>query len=230
MFANVVAGAKAEIIDLVARRASLVVFCEVNPAPGSRVRAPGRGRHRSRSAQRLRLLARLWLTAHPVQAADLRFDVAVRAPERRQVGGRSTCWESRVLVSGGSSAPAPARAGVGARTANSPCASAAVHLRRAAAPHDLVPLAGTDLVVAARAAVGLRRLVRLDMAYVFTMVWASSVGVRPIVFGHWCSVMGKAAQATSSATITSATTTTIAQVAAPSRFCPPNGLKPTPPR
>jgi putative endonuclease len=62
-------------IDVVARRAGMVVFCEVKTRRGDRFGLPVEA-VTAKKQQRLRLLARLWLTDHPVRAADLRFDVA----------------------------------------------------------------------------------------------------------------------------------------------------------
>ena len=67
-------------IDLVARRASLVVFCEVKTRRGSGFGLPVEA-VTVKKRQRLRLLARLWLAAHPMRVADLRFDVASVLPD-----------------------------------------------------------------------------------------------------------------------------------------------------
>jgi putative endonuclease len=66
-------------IDVVVRRAGTLVFCEVKTRRGNAYGAPVEA-VTARKQQRLRLLARLWLSTHPVRAQDLRFDVASVTP------------------------------------------------------------------------------------------------------------------------------------------------------
>ena len=155
--------------------------------PRRRVRAPRRGRHRHEAATAAAARAACGSPTHPVPGAELRFDVAVGAAGRR---GRLVDRRARSRVLSGASVqrrfaagPAPALGPPAAR-----CASAAAPRASRAARRPRGP-ARPDLVVAARAAVGLHRLVRLDVAYVFAVVVAA-VGVRPVVFGHRCSVIG----------------------------------------
>jgi hypothetical protein len=64
--------------------------------------------------------------------------------------------------------------------------------------HDLVSVARPDVVVATGASVALHRFVRLDVPYIDAVVV-----LRPALSSH----RGNAAQATSTATITTASTT-----------------------
>jgi putative endonuclease len=66
-------------LDVVARRAGTVVFCEVKTRRGNAFGEPVEA-VTLRKQQRLRLLARLWLSAHTARAQDLRFDVASVTP------------------------------------------------------------------------------------------------------------------------------------------------------
>jgi putative endonuclease len=61
-------------IDIVARRGSLLVFCEVKTRASDLWGAPMEAvDHRKRA--RLRRLAAAWLSRHPTPSAELRFDV-----------------------------------------------------------------------------------------------------------------------------------------------------------
>jgi putative endonuclease len=77
-------------IDVICRRGGTVVFCEVKTRRGAGFGAPAEAVTASKQ-QRLRLLARLWLSAGNVRARELRFDVASVLPDGR--GG----WSVDVL-------------------------------------------------------------------------------------------------------------------------------------
>jgi putative endonuclease len=67
-------------LDLVVRRGSTVVFCEVKTRTSTRFGAPVEAVTATKQ-RRLRSLAGQWLAARNVRGADLRFDVAsVMAP------------------------------------------------------------------------------------------------------------------------------------------------------
>jgi putative endonuclease len=67
-------------IDVICRRGGTVVFCEVKTRRGGGFGAPVEA-VTARKQHRLRLLARLWLTAGAVRPRDLRFDVASVLPD-----------------------------------------------------------------------------------------------------------------------------------------------------
>jgi putative endonuclease len=67
-------------IDLVARRGSTLVFCEVKTRRGDRFGTPAEA-VTPRKQQRLRLLARAWLATHPGRPREVRFDVAAVRPD-----------------------------------------------------------------------------------------------------------------------------------------------------
>ena len=77
-------------IDVIARRRDTIVFCEVKTRRSTAFGAPAEA-VTARKQQRLRNLARQWLLASDVAAADLRFDVAAVMPDGR--GG----WEVDVF-------------------------------------------------------------------------------------------------------------------------------------
>jgi putative endonuclease len=62
-------------LDLIARRADLVVFCEVRARTSSALVNPVETIDRSK-VQRIRRAAALWLSQHPQGRAQLRFDAA----------------------------------------------------------------------------------------------------------------------------------------------------------
>ena len=62
-------------LDIVARRGSTVVFCEVKTRASAAYGIPAEAVTPAKQ-RRLRALAVLWLRASGVHAADLRFDVA----------------------------------------------------------------------------------------------------------------------------------------------------------
>ena len=63
-------------LDIVARRGSTVVFCEVKTPRLGRLRRARRGGHARRSSASCARLAVLWLRATGARAGELRFDVA----------------------------------------------------------------------------------------------------------------------------------------------------------
>jgi putative endonuclease len=69
-------------IDVIARRGSTVVFCEVKTRRSDAFGIPAEA-VTVRKQMRLRRLAVLWLQAHPARARDLRFDVASVRPDPR---------------------------------------------------------------------------------------------------------------------------------------------------
>ena len=80
-------------IDVIARDAGSVVFCEVKTRRGDAFGAPVEA-VTARKQQRLRLLARLWLADRRRRVPALRFDVASVMPgrpgrlDRRRARGR----------------------------------------------------------------------------------------------------------------------------------------------
>jgi putative endonuclease len=62
-------------LDIVARKGSTVVICEVKSRSSTAFGIPAEAVTRSKQA-RLRQLAALWLGQSPVRAAEIRFDVA----------------------------------------------------------------------------------------------------------------------------------------------------------
>lgn len=94
-------------------------------------------------------------------------------------------------------------------------------LRRGLRDDDLVPLAGTDLVIATGTAIGLLGLVRLDVTHLYADVAVSFV-IGPVMIGTH---RGIAAQATRSATTSTATTTRTMSLRR--LTCWRNGLNPT---
>ena len=69
-------------IDVIARDARSVVFCEVKTRRGNAFGAPVEA-VTPRKQQRLRLLARLWLADRTARVPALRFDVASVMPDGR---------------------------------------------------------------------------------------------------------------------------------------------------
>ena len=128
-----------------------------------------------------------WLSEHACRGGELRFDVAavrMRGTVRRDRGARS-----RVLRS-------PAAAGLAVPAAGVPVSACRRVVER---DDDLVALTGRDLVVAARAAVRLHRLVRMDVADL------ELVEGRPRLAHQWASRQPpKKAQTTSAAITTNA--------------------------
>ena len=70
-------------IDLVVRRASTIVFCEVKTRSSDRFGVPAEAVTPAKQ-RRLRTLAMLWLEAHPGTRGELRFDVASVIPSGEQ--------------------------------------------------------------------------------------------------------------------------------------------------
>jgi putative endonuclease len=70
-------------IDLVVRRASTIVFCEVKTRSSDRFGVPAEAVTPAKQ-RRLRTLAMLWLEAHPGTRGELRFDVASVTPSGEQ--------------------------------------------------------------------------------------------------------------------------------------------------
>jgi putative endonuclease len=68
-------------LDLVARHAHLIVFCEVKTRRGGRFGVPIEAVDRNK-VRRLRAAAARWLAAHPRERGDLRFDVISVWPQR----------------------------------------------------------------------------------------------------------------------------------------------------
>jgi len=66
-------------LDLVARRGSTIVFCEVKTRSSDRFGAPVEAVTFTKQ-RRLRTLAMRWLAAHPATHGELRFDVASVKP------------------------------------------------------------------------------------------------------------------------------------------------------
>jgi putative endonuclease len=66
-------------IDLVVRRGSTIVFCEVKTRSSDRFGLPSEAVTPVKQ-RRLRTLAMLWLGAHPGTRGELRFDVASVTP------------------------------------------------------------------------------------------------------------------------------------------------------
>ena len=66
-------------IDIVARRAQAVVFCEVKTRSSAAFGSPAEAITHTKQA-RLRKLAMLFLQAHPQSSRQLRFDVAAVTP------------------------------------------------------------------------------------------------------------------------------------------------------
>jgi putative endonuclease len=66
-------------VDVIARRGSTIVFCEVKTRRGAAFGIPAEA-VTPRKQQRLRLLARLWLADRQARAAEVRFDVASVVP------------------------------------------------------------------------------------------------------------------------------------------------------
>lgn len=67
-------------IDIVAREHGALVICEVKTRSSSAFGTPAEAVTR-RKADRLRRLAWLWLQAHAVHAAEIRFDVVSVTPQ-----------------------------------------------------------------------------------------------------------------------------------------------------
>lgn len=67
-------------LDLVVADAGTVVFCEVKTRRGDAFGLPAEA-VTARKQQRLRVLARQWLSAHAPSSALLRFDVAAVLPD-----------------------------------------------------------------------------------------------------------------------------------------------------
>jgi putative endonuclease len=70
-------------LDLVVRRASTIVFCEVKTRSSDRYGLPTEAVTAGKR-RRLRTLAMLWLDAHPDAHGELRFDVASVTPAGAQ--------------------------------------------------------------------------------------------------------------------------------------------------
>jgi putative endonuclease len=68
-------------LDLVARDANLIVFCEVKTRRGGWLGTPIEAVDR-RKVSRLRAAAAQWLAAHPRERGELRFDVISVWPQR----------------------------------------------------------------------------------------------------------------------------------------------------
>jgi putative endonuclease len=66
-------------VDLVARRGSMIVFCEVKTRSSDRFGVPVESVTATKQ-RRLRTLAGRWLAVHPAQRGDVRFDVASVTP------------------------------------------------------------------------------------------------------------------------------------------------------
>jgi putative endonuclease len=66
-------------LDLVVRRGSTIVFCEVKARSSNRFGAPVEAVTAVKQ-RRLRTLAMLWLAAHPHLRGELRFDFASYTP------------------------------------------------------------------------------------------------------------------------------------------------------
>ena len=62
-------------LDLVARRGSVLVFCEVKARRGDAYGTPAEAVVRTKQ-QRIRVLATRWLQEHPGESGEVRFDVA----------------------------------------------------------------------------------------------------------------------------------------------------------
>ena len=62
-------------LDLVARRGSVLVFCEVKARRGDGFGTPAEAVVRSKQ-QRIRVLATRWLQEHAGESSEVRFDVA----------------------------------------------------------------------------------------------------------------------------------------------------------
>lgn len=78
-------------LDIVVRGSGVIAFCEVKTRRGDAFGIPAEA-VTVRKQQRLRLLARSWLSAHPSTVAGLRFDVASVGPDGR--GG----WDVEMLT------------------------------------------------------------------------------------------------------------------------------------
>jgi putative endonuclease len=70
-------------LDLVVRRGSMIVFCEVKTRSSDRFGLPTEAVTAVKQ-RRLRTLAMLWLDAHPGAHGELRFDVASVTPAGEQ--------------------------------------------------------------------------------------------------------------------------------------------------
>jgi putative endonuclease len=66
-------------IDVIVRRGTTVVFCEVKTRRGTGFGIPAEA-VTAKKQQRLRLLARLWLAGRRTRVGELRFDVASVTP------------------------------------------------------------------------------------------------------------------------------------------------------
>lgn len=66
-------------LDLVARRGSTIVFCEVKTRSSDRFGVPAEAVTFAKQ-RRLRTLATRWLASHPKMHGELRFDVASVTP------------------------------------------------------------------------------------------------------------------------------------------------------
>jgi putative endonuclease len=66
-------------IDLVARRGTTIVFCEVKTRSSDRFGSPVESVTATKQ-RRLRTLAAKWLAAHPTRHGEVRFDVAAVTP------------------------------------------------------------------------------------------------------------------------------------------------------
>ena len=205
------------------RRAArrMVVFCEVKTRRGDGFGPPVEA-VTAKKQQRLRLLAGCWLDGarragggpalrRRVRDAGRRRRLDDRRARSRVLKRRRRCYRRlrpvRRRCSDRQQPVCQCRRSLGSRVRH----------------HDLVALAGADLVVAARAAVRLHGLVRLDVAHVFAVV-----GRRRGRSSRARAHRGNAAHATSSATIASAATTI--RMSLRRLTCLPNGLKPMPPR
>jgi putative endonuclease len=69
-------------LDIVARRGSTIVFCEVKTRRSDRFGLPVEA-VTARKQQRLRLLATRWLDTHDQRRSEIRFDVASVTPDER---------------------------------------------------------------------------------------------------------------------------------------------------
>ena len=69
-------------LDIVARSAALIVFCEVKTRRGRRFGEPIEAVDPVR-VRRLRAAATAWLAAHPRHRGELRFDIICVWPQRR---------------------------------------------------------------------------------------------------------------------------------------------------
>ncbi len=69
-------------LDIVARHADAIVFCEVKTRRGDAFGEPAEAVGPAKR-RRLRALAAAWLAAHPEQRGDVRFDVVSVRPQKR---------------------------------------------------------------------------------------------------------------------------------------------------